>query len=124
MKESIEDLRKFGVKHPLIGEYGTGLNGMFIIPSPTDSKRKLLILSSDGELWDHVSVTMHSPKGRCPNWPEMAFVKDLFFKKDETVIQFHPKESEYVNNHNTCLHLWRDQTSEHKLPDSLLVGLK
>ena len=53
----------------------------------------------------------------------MCFVKDLFWDETETVIQFHPPRSEYVNNHNFCLHLWRHKEG-HRLPPSILVGLK
>jgi len=73
------------------------------------------------EGWEHVSV---STAGRCPTWEEMAMIKDLFWNDDETVIQFHPKKSEYVNNHHFCLHLWKNTKEETKLPPSIMVGLK
>ena len=31
--------------------------------------------------------------------------------------------SEYVNNHNYCLHLWRNQNEQIKMPPSLMVGI-
>lgn len=97
-----------------------GNNGAFWIPSPIGNYR-LLVLASDGAGWDHVSISL---KTRCPNWPEMCQIKDLFFHDHETVVQFHPKKSEYVNNHPYCLHLWRNQTEEHALPPSILTGIK
>lgn len=69
--------------------------------------RELAIISSgvDEEYgWEHVSV---STKHRIPNWQEMCWVKDLFWEKDEVVIQYHPAEANYVNHHPNCLHLWR-----------------
>jgi hypothetical protein len=54
--------------------------------------------------WEHVSVSRRS---RCPEWHEMARVKQMFWDKTETVLQFHPPESEYVNLHPFCLHLWK-----------------
>ncbi len=54
----------------------------------------------------------------------MSMIKDLFWAKDETVFQFHPKESEYVNNHPNCLHLWKRVDKEIELPPSILVGIK
>jgi len=73
--------------------------------------RGLNIISSghceDGDAtngWEHVSVSL--PK-RCPTWDEMCFVKSLFWDDTETVIQFHPHKSVYVNTSETCLHLWR-----------------
>ncbi len=121
MRDSIENLRKYEIPHPLFKVHGEGLNGFFIIPSPTDSKRPLRVLSSDGLGWDHVSVSM---AGRCPNWIEMSYIKELFFTDKETVVQFHPKKIEYINNHQTCLHLWRNQSEEFLLPDSLMVGIR
>jgi len=51
----------------------------------------------------------------------MCFVKALFWRSDETVIQFHPPESEYVNDHPHCLHLWRNTRHEHALPPAILL---
>ena len=78
-----------------------GNNGAFLIPFETFF---LVVISSDGFGWEHVSVSL---KKRTPNWREMCFIKDLFWGDDECVIQFHPKKSNYVNNCQTCLHLWR-----------------
>lgn len=100
------------------------LCGAFFVQGPCGAELKILSSNADfpeAHGWEHVSV---SCKNRCPNWPEMSFVKDLFWRGDETVVQFHPPESEYVNNHPYCLHLWRDTNSEHKLPPSILVGVK
>jgi len=54
----------------------------------------------------------------------MSFVKDLFWDEDECVVQFHPPRSEYVNNHASCLHLWRNKHQQFPLPPSILVGDK
>ena len=75
-----------------------GANGAFAIIGPMGAT--LRIIASDGvdpvaEGWEHVSVSLSSK--RCPNWLEMCFVKDLFWSDEETVIQFHPPRSEYVN---------------------------
>lgn len=69
----------------------------------------LRVQISDGGGWDHVSVSLEH---RCPRWEEMCFVKRLFFRDDEEVMQLHPKESNYVNRHPYCLHLWRPQSVE------------
>jgi len=95
-----------------------GNNGYFIIPFETNT---LFVICSDGLGWDHVSVSL---KNRVPNWKEMSFIKSLFWDEDETVIQFHPKKSEYVNNHENCLHLWKSQKLDHELPPSILTGFK
>lgn len=51
-------------------------------------------------------------------------MKDLFWSEDETVIQFHPPKSEYVNQHPYVLHLWRNRVSPLQTPPSVLVGVK
>lgn len=97
---------------------GDGLTyGHAVIPGPNNCD--LTIIFSDGLGWEHVSV---STPGRCPNWPEMCFVKNLFWSADDVVIQFHPAASEYVNNHPYCLHLWRPQGITLPTPPRLLVG--
>ena len=95
--------------------YGT--TGAFQIMGPKGEM--LAIVASDGEGWEHVSI---STKRRTPNWDEMCFVKDLFWREDETVIQFHPPKSEYVNCHPHCLHLWKPVGKDVLLPPSILVG--
>lgn len=69
----------------------------------------LSIRISNGGGWDHVSVSLIH---RCPTWSEMCFVKSLFFKDDEWVMQLHPPKSENVNYYKFCLHLWRPQTTD------------
>ncbi len=104
------------------GEYGSdasyGNNGAFYV---TRAGVRMTIFVSDGGGWDHVSV---SCAHRCPTWAEMCWVKDLFFGPEEVVCQFHPKESEYVNLHPNCLHLWRCQEREFPTPPSEFVGPK
>jgi len=105
-------------------EWEDGNNGNFIIPYQSF---QLTVIASDGYGWDHVSVSL---RNRCPNWHEMSYIKDLFFDDEETVVQFHPKKSEYVDNHPNCLHLWKKQgmsplnNFEHELPPAILVGFK
>lgn len=110
---------QYRVTHgPLASDASFGNNGMFQIPKET---RMFLVCASDGKGWEHVSVSL---RNRTPRWEEMCFIKDLFWEKTETVVQFHPPESEYVNNHEYCLHLWRPIGKEIELPDSILVGYK
>jgi hypothetical protein len=105
--------------HPLFGA-GDGLsNGYAQIPGPCG--RDLTVIFSDGMGWDHVSVSLTN---RPPNWAEMNAIKDLFWDAEDVVVQFHPRKSEYVNNHEHCLHLWRSQTVEFPTPDSIMVGVK
>lgn len=115
------------------GRFGSdasyGLNGAFAFTGPVGMR--LRVIASDGmdpvaQGWEHVSVSCeHS--NRCPNWPEMCFVKDLFWDETETVLQFHPARSNYVNHHPTTLHLWRHRSwviMPFAVPPSILVGPK
>lgn len=115
------ELEKYRVQD---GEWGTAPgsdHGLFRLPSE-DRKTWLLVMCAPMRNdWQHVSV---STKHRTPTWEEMAEIKKLFWGEDVTVVQYHPKKSEYVNNHPYCLHLWRNTKAEHELPPSLLVGIK
>ena len=82
----------------------------------------LCIIVSWGEGWDHVSVHARTVKGIfVPVWEDMCYVKNLFFKASETVVQYHPPSDVYVNNHKGTLHLWRSQNEEMKLPPIWMV---
>ena len=95
-----------------------GNNGSFAIPSPTRSQGFLYIIASDGGGWDHCSVSL---KERSPSWKEMCLVKDLFWKPEETVIQYHPPESKYINRHRYVLHLWKQQGVDIPMPPPTFV---
>lgn len=55
------------------------------------------------ELWLHLSV---SRSDRLPSWEDLKFVKDALIGRNHEAIQVLPKDSEYVNIHRFCLHLW------------------
>ena len=108
-----------------------GNNGLFYIPSSFRRPYALTVICSDGDCWEelgykppaweHVSV---STAVRCPTWEEMCFVKGVFWDAEDVVIQFHPRASEYVNNHPRCLHLWRPIGVELPTPPLETVGVK
>lgn len=95
--------------------------GLFYVPVRS---HVLKVIASDGATdeesggWEHVSVSLPN---RCPNWDEMCKIKSLFWADDETVIQFHPKQSERVNLHPYCLHLWKPVGKDLELPPSWMV---
>lgn len=95
----IEPFRTDGPAHSNLGRFQI----------PKGSGLALTVMCSNGGGWDHVSVSL---PGRCPTWSEMSMVKHLFFHAEEAVMQLHPPESAYVNNHPYCLHMWRPQTTE------------
>jgi hypothetical protein len=101
-----------------------GNNGAFRLP-PIRGGRQLFIIASDGAGWEHVSVhVLDGKKMHTPTWSEMCHVKDLFWDREDLVIQYHPPESQYVNNHPHTLHLWRPTEQEIPAPPSYLVGIK
>jgi len=123
------------VDHPLLGSTtDDGNNGAFDLDSPEPGWR-LAILASDGadadgefEPWEHVSVHAYREhadnRQRTPTWKEMNFVKRLFWDGDDVVMQLHPRESEYINQHPYTLHLWRPVARAIPTPPSIFVGVK
>lgn len=95
-----------------------GRDGGVAIAYMPGSTEMLRIVFSWGLDWDHVSVSL---KYRCPMWDEMCWVKNVFFHKDEVVIQYHPSEENYINVHNYVLHLWKPQSIEIPIPPIYLV---
>ena len=92
----------------------------FIRESISDKQSVILFIAiqSDGEGWEHVSV---STKNRCPTWKEMCAIKDLFWDEEDVVVQYHPKRSDYINIHKYCLHLWRPIDMNITVPPLYLV---
>jgi hypothetical protein len=101
--------------------------GMFLIPPAVRRSEAIKISATDGldpdsklEPWEHVSVSLAS---RCPTWEEMCLVKSLFWNEEECVMQLHPPQSVWINNHPYCLHLWRPLKSQIPLPPPETVGV-
>lgn len=103
---------------PLASDVRYGNNGLFIVPC---ENYDLKVIASDGEGWEHVSVSL---KNRDPNWRQMCFIKELFWDPEDCVVQYHPPRSQYVNQHEHCLHLWRPIKEALPIPPSILVGYK
>ena len=99
-------------KGPMSSNRGFGNNGVFLVHAKTAT---LHVTASDGGGWDHVSVSV-SLKSRTPSWAEMCFVKSLFWRPEETVVQYHPAEAEYINQHPFVLHLWKPQGQNIPMP--------
>lgn len=57
----------------------------------------------DGRRWIHVSL---SHPNRCPTWATIRLVKDALLGRNRRAIQVLAPESEWVNLHPYCLHLW------------------
>lgn len=109
---------------------GDPFGGAFMLPAlpPKASCFKYLVIASNGLGWEHVSVSIYdTSKGKgsliVPSWAEMCHIKDTFWDAEQTVMQLHPPKSEYVNNHEACLHLWRPTNAEIPRPNPLMVGV-
>lgn len=131
----------------MIAVLGSGARGKDIMKSVEEIKKQpnLMIkeLSDDGGFgyifqrmkpwatvlfswsggWEHVSVSPLN-KRILPTWEEMCKLKDMFFLAEEWVVQYHPAESEYVNNVPNCLHLWRPLKQDMPVPPAILTGIK
>lgn len=102
-----------------------GNAGAFFVPNPFRREVPLTVIASDGSDgqqdhgWEHVSVSLPD---RCPTWREMSLIKSLFWDPSDCVVQYHPPEADYVNNHSFCLHLWRPTGVELPRPPIWMVG--
>lgn len=70
--------------------------------------------------WEHLSV---SGKNKVPSYEIMCKLKDICFKDEETCVEYHPAKSEYVNNAEYTLHIWKPKGHDIEHPNSILVGL-
>lgn len=109
--------------HPLSSMSEDGNHGAFLLRS-MKLERTLWTVADEGNgfiEWEHVSVSTPG-KRQCPTWKEMCVVKAIFWDPEDAVVQFHPPESDYVNWHPFCLHLWRPTAYELQLPPNIAVG--
>ena len=81
------------------------------------------VIWSNGGGWEHVSFAPFK-RYYTPSWDDMCRIKNIFFYPEEWAVQYHPAESEYVNNVPNCLHLWRPIDQELPTPPSWMVGAK
>ena len=78
------------------------------------------VIWSFGGGWEHVSVAPYR-NYITPSWDDMCKLKEMFFKDEECVVQFHPPKSEYINNMPNCLHLWRPIKEAVPMPPEYMV---
>ena len=121
--EPCRHLDRYRKTHPTLGASPPGaVWGYFEWERPSGTLR---IISSgtpgkrDPHQWEHVSVSLAT---RCPTWPEMCLIKQLFWDDEEAVMELHPPRSQYVNFHKYALHLWRPIGVAIPQPPSILVG--
>jgi hypothetical protein len=88
---------------------------------PAGGKRHLWMKLSRAYGWEHLMVDGGS---KTPSWDEMCVAKSLFWGSGECCVEFHPAESEYVNNSEHCLHIWKPVSGGFPTPPTAMVGIK
>ena len=90
------------------------VNGIDAIELHGRTGNFLCMFGCDEDGWEHVSVSpivsARESVAPCPTWQQMCEVKRMFFRDDETVVQVHPREDEYIHGitfPTNILHLWR-----------------
>jgi|GEM_PF-530532 len=112
-----------------------GNNGAFLLR--IDDRRRALAIISDcsdmpegaGPGWEHVSLRVEERRkkkwhSRIPTWEEMCWAKEFFWGPEACVVQYHPPEADYVNQHPHVLHLWRPVGIELSRPPKWMVGIR
>lgn len=105
---------------PLASTAADGNNGAFSIPYPYVSSLEMKIIASDGDGWEHVSVSWPTRK---PNWVEIDFVIRQFWGEGDVIVQFHPTPQGVPlaePRHPHTVHLWRPKTP-FPVPPSYMV---
>lgn len=95
-----------------------GIRGLVHFP-----RWKGTVIASWGGGWEHVSVCPFKHH-IIPSWEDMCRLKEMFFREDEWVVQFHPAKDQYVNNMPNCLHLWKPVNENLPTPPSWMTGLR
>jgi len=99
---------------PWQGDLGDLQNGLFVL-----KPRGLVVIVSSGMGWEHASVSRRS---RCPSYEDMDYVKRSAWAPEDCAMQLHVPESDHVNAHPFCLHLWRPLEAEIPRPPAIFVG--
>lgn len=78
-----------------------------------------ITLEDDFKLWWHLSISRADRK--MPTYQNLALVREKVMG-DRWCIQYFPPQSQYVNDHPTCLHLWHCLEEDEVLPDFRKLG--
>lgn len=121
-----KEWEKYRVVMPGPGGAGSSSSGLLRIPAEDvppfpgiPDPCRLAVVMSDGEGWDHVSV---STMDRCPTWWEMEWIKRALWDPRDTVMQLHVPVADHKNHHEYCLHMWRPQLVKIPRPPSNMVA--
>ena len=118
VNEILNDKRVIEVKRKVQNDKSTQLK--LVIKSNYNNKNAIVKFTR-AIGWEHLSVSFDD---ETPSWDFMQEMKELFWKDDEVCYQLHPKKSEYINNNEYCLHIWRNLEQEVKTPPTILIGFR
>jgi hypothetical protein len=62
-----------------------------------------VMVGQENEMW-HLSI---SNQEKYPDWDTIKFARYSFCPKDIVMAMLLPPETEYVNIHSNCFHLWQ-----------------
>jgi hypothetical protein len=121
MKAKLHSMdEKYRKVHPVLGGSEAGSTWGYFEVSRRYGIMRIISSGVDMEfLWEHVSVSFSD---HVPSWEDMQFVKEMFWDAEETVVQFHPRKSEYINHHPYVLHLWKRVGQNYSLPPKELIA--
>ena len=114
--EEIRSNKQLQIQESWEQELVTYVRGYFF--DPVTQKRWFFIFTKSLG-WEHLSI---SQPNKTPTWDVMCRVKDIFWRGDEACVEYHPKEEDYVNMHEHCLHIWRPYLDELPTPPPIMVG--
>lgn len=109
---------------PLASTDEAGCNGAFSICHKDDPDAPLLVILAQAAGWEKCTVTkqrkrmLSSPKPETPSEEDMRTVKSLFFKPEETLVEYHPhsKSSLFPIPHHRVM--WRCIYRDFPLPET------
>ncbi len=95
------------------------INNNFLVPL-NNNKEAFVVASENFMGWNHVSAHVTESTGealkRTPSNEEMQFLRNLFFRENDVVLEFHPAKKDYVNNHSYVLHMWESTDDKFVYP--------
>lgn len=106
---------------PLGSCFADGNQGVFQFYNRKGEKLVCIAASGNETGWEHVSchveyISNGRNKRRTPSWNDMCHVKNMFWDFEDCVVQYHPPQSQYVNDSIYVLHLWRPVGVELPMP--------
>ena len=121
MKQNNQEIEQYRVlRGPMGSDHTYGNNGLFVMVCPI-TRRRFAVQVSDGEGWEHVSVSIRKRPNDTPKWEEMCFAKELFWTDNEWVVQYISGKDDYINFHPGTLHLWRPVDQDFPKPPKEMV---